>query len=602
MAKKAYDPKKKFDHLSLAEQSAIEKLVEEWRSATLTAARRAQLLRKNPMKFRWVAAQPWTDSRHKALVFGARSATPEQRVKIGLPREMGALVAPRREPSEVQIYGMTPETYAKAKEQQAEIDAKYRTGKMTLAEYEKECRDRGEIRRVIAAEDRAKRPLFGMTKEEYEAGVREAAAIQLRVRREELDKRPFYGLTEEQYRAQQKRAAAVRAEIAATERKKRPYYGMTESEYRAQEKKAGEISAEARRGTPNEQRAVARLKAGRGYSPAVAVRLYDEGVWPAMERLDPGCTEKVFERWVEFETSKWTGRLQRGKEPWKITVRDVAESKLSMAQLSQVAAASKPIRDQLANLGIRVERPRPVGDYLGAVTEMYREYRRAPEKGRFFWLTIPGPLPMRVPIPSVSGWTAKGEAGRQWLAGMGARPYKPVYPGKIEPSLPKMWGAVYARGGAKGKPPAKVPAAKAIGAALPDIVGVAIQTGQLPAESGLAQAYGAYALQVGAKSALLKMGVAAAVAGPLSVVIGLAGLFGGLRRGRRTRRDYRRKREELRAAGAARALTYQVGYVPRTAGVRYEPRRRRGAARPFRAVYGSRLGLAATTPTPPARI
>lgn len=188
--KKAYDPRRLFDDLSLGERNAIEKLLAEWRSAGLTAARRAELLKKNPMKFKWAAAQPWSDARHRALVFGARNATAEQRVKLGLPKEMGPLVE-RREPSEVQIFGMTPKAYAEAKEAQAKVDAKYRTGRMTLAEYEKECRERGEIRAVIAAEERVKRPLFGMTKEEYEAGVREAAAVQLRVSREKLEKYPF---------------------------------------------------------------------------------------------------------------------------------------------------------------------------------------------------------------------------------------------------------------------------------------------------------------------------------------------------------------------------------------------------------------------------
>jgi len=60
--------------------------------------------------------------------------------------------------------------------------------------------------------------------------------------------------------------------------------------------------------------------------------------------------------------------------------------------------------------------------------------------------------------------------------------------------------------------------------------------------------------------------------------------------------------ERLRQARGARELVYQVGYVPRTVGVRYQPRRRRAYARQFIPLYGSRLGLAQGAATPGARI
>ena len=161
---------------------------------------------------------------------------------------------------------------------------------------------------------------------------------------------------------------------------------------------------------------------------------------------------------------------------------------------------------------------------------------------------------------------------------------------------------VYAKGKPAVKAPPKIPVAKAIGKAMPQVIGMAMQTGAIPAESGLAEVYGAYALSQMAKGALVKAGLAGAVAGPLGIVIGLAGLFSGWRRSRRARREYRAARERLRGAAAARLLSYQVGYVPRRVRVRYERQRRRGRARPFAALYGSRLGLVAGTQTPPARI
>jgi len=591
MAKKVlkFDPKIAFENLTKGEQDIIARFLDRWASV-MTGKERTALLKRYPKAAAWCAGQMARrpqDARYRKFRERVADMTPAERKGLGLPE-----VGPRFEPKRTE-----------AEEVAAEERRAKRWSDRDIAQA-----NAGRAREIA---DEAARN--GRWKERDAARAAEARAGELA---READRNKRYDAREAGVRAG-RQVQEIEGELAREKRwgareERASLHKVTLEIGREQLRYARWDVREAEKyGTPNEQRQLARLK-GSDYRLSEAERILDEGGWPAMERLNPGCTEKVWNNWLGGERPRWEARLLGGKPPWELTRGDVARSKLSAAQLNEVAYARKdsPVHKRLEELGIRVERPRPVGDYLGAVTKLYGEYYRSKDKEGFFWLNVPGPMATQVPVPRLASWEPKDAVTRSWLKSVGSKPYRPfsewlekgapIAPGRLE----SKWEKAYGAGGAavQAAKAARIPAGKAIARALPDIVGLALQTGQLSPETGLAQAYGAYSLQVGAKSVLLGMGLSAAIAGPLSIVIGLAGLFSGRRRRRKAEEERRRREAERRAAGSARALTYQVGYVPRTVGVRYEPSRRRGAARPFRAQYGSRLGLAAATPTRPARI
>jgi len=597
MASKAagkFDPRVSFGNLTQGEQSTITRFLYRWASV-MTGAERTALLKRYPKAAAWCAGQ-WTRRPEapqlRKFMERAADMTPAERKRLGLSEKLGPRFAPKA----------TTAQFEKEQREKAAIVARVWPSRREEAfdprAYAAEMATKAKI--VEEAFPGLSRGAFDPVK--YRNEIREKVAI-LKEEMPGLFGREFDPV---KYRDEMRtKAQIVKEEFPGLAGFDPVKYA---NEMREKFAISGRLMAAAeveRKGTPNEQRQLARLK-GSDYRLSEAERILDEGGWPAMERLNPGCTEKVWNKWLGGERPKWEAQLLVGKAPWELTRADVARSKLSMAQLSEVAYARRdsPVHKRLEELGIRVERPRPLGDYLKASTDLYRIHERSERKGDFFWLSVPGPMPMVVPVPRLSDWKPKGEVARAWLKQWGGE-LRPLgeKPGPAA-ALKTVWGRTYAAGGpaVQAAKAARIPAGKAIARALPDIVRLALQTGQLSPETGLAQAYGAYSLQVGARSALMRMGLSAAIAGPLSIVIGLAGLFSGRRRRRKAEEEFRRREAQRKGAGSARALTYQVGYVPQTVGVRYEPSRRRGAARPFRAQYGSRLGLAAATPTRPARI
>lgn len=562
MAKRAakFDPRIRFENLSDAEQDAITHFLDRWSGGT--PKERWALAQRYPKTVKWLAGQRPTDRRYRIFVEGGRVLTADQRVKVGLPGEVGPRFEGRRTEAE--------EVAAE------ERRAKRWSERDALRAVEQRAR---EVKEEAA---RAKRWRERDAARALEARARELAGEADRAKRwDEREARAWA----------RRQAREIEGEVAREGRwrKRAERESLHRVSLEIQREALRAERWQARYGTPNQKRALARLRAS-GYATRTAVRIYDEGLWEAMERLDPGCTERVLESWVRFETPRWGARLLRGKKPWELTRADVAASKLSQEQLNRVAAWNRQIHQRLGGIGVKTQRAMPVGAMLRSITQL----RKAVPKGRGFELTIPGPLPLRVPVPAVRAWRkaalGKLPGEREFRFGRLTREGLPL----AERVYGKRKAAVKGRG--------RIPVAKAIGRAMPEVIGMAIQTGAIPAKSGLAEVYGAYALSQMAKSALVRAGVKGAVAGPLGIVIGLAGLFGGWRRARRARREYRAARERMRAAAAARLLVYQVGYVPRRAGVRYERRRRRGRARPFAALYGSRLGLATGTKTLPARI
>ena len=567
-------PETPWEKLEAWEQDHIERFLLGWKSQTQDPKAKWAMAAKNPKTIAWLRAQRPGDTRFRQFAQGGAVLTEGQRAKIGLPRGAGPAFPGRETTEEAR------KRYAAVADIAAEeYDRAFKKRGRGAGETAEQTRARYAAAADIAAEEYAR--AFAEARvprespEELRARVRQSAEITAEEYGKAFDKTRRRE-TPQQLRARVRRSATITAQ-----------------EY----ERAFRVSREKGGGTPAERAALARLKSSR-YSVSVAVRVFDEGRWAAMERLDPGCTERVFNRYLEGETSKWAGRLLHGKAPYEMTRRDVERSGLNAVQREYVAAANKGIRDQFASLGIRVGRARPVSDFLKSFSQLGA---RARGRGDVFWLTIPGPLPLRVPMPAVSTWAKPRGVMPQRLE----RHWEPLRERQRrmrEAGLLPAEAAFGTKALEKKGAPAKIPVAKAVGQAMPQIIGTAIQTGAIPAQSGLAEVYGSYALSQMAKSALVQAGVGAAVAGPLGIVIGMASLFSGWKRARGARKERRAREAGLRRMAAARFLTGQVGYVPRTAATRYVPKRKRGYARPFSSLYGSRLGLAAGTRTPLARI
>ena len=573
---KDFDPRISYENLSARAQKEIARFLDRW-ARVMAAAERTGLLKRYPLAAGWCAGQ-WArrpeDPRCRKFMEKAADATGAERKRLGLPEKLGPRFAPKETAEEAR------KRYAAVADIAAEeYDRAFRVRGREAGETPGQARARYRVAARIAAEEYtrafAEARVPRETPEELRARVRQSAEITAEEYQKAFEKTRRRE-TPQQLRARVRRSATIAAE-----------------EY----ERAFTVSRERGGGTPAEKAALARLKSSR-YSVSVAVRVFDEGRWAAMERLDPGCTERVFNRYLEGETSKWAGRLLHGNAPYEMTRRDVERSGLSAVQLEYVAAANKGIRDQFASLGVEVGRARPVTDFLKSFLQLGAQARGRRD---MFWLTIPGPLPLRVPVPAVSTWGRPRGVMPQRLEAhwepLRERQRRVREAGRLPAEA-----AFGTKALGKGAPTPKIPVAKAVMQAMPQVIGTAIQTGAIPAESGLAEVYGSYALSQMAKSALVQAGMAAAVAGPLGIVIGMASLFSGWRRARGARKERRAQEAGLRAAAAARFLEGQVGYVPRTAATRYVPKRKRGYARPFSSLYGSRLGLAAGTQTPLARI